>query len=126
MEIPSDAAPRPFPLTFDTLGREVADEWYAEHARERNDDGFPHNLAGPWSKFRAYYFRFALVIHCIRLACGEDVGKDVDAESAMRAVYVVDYFKEHARRVYGRLACQPADVRADWPIGSNRARCRAT
>lgn len=89
-------------------GRRVSDEWYAGHAREANDPTFPPHLYGPWSKLRAYYFRFCLVLHCLRVVCGDDCGADVDEDTALRAAMLTDYFKSHLRATH-RLITQRAD-----------------
>jgi hypothetical protein len=72
-------------------------------ASELNDDSFPDCLRGPWSKFRGYCARLALVMHCLRRACGEAGGEDVDADSLDRAAELVAYFQGQARKVYATM-----------------------
>jgi hypothetical protein len=72
-----------------------------------NGDNFPPELLGPCSKLRSYCARFALVIHLLRVACGE-AGSDsdegqVDGEDVARAGRLCVYFLAHARAVYRRL-----------------------
>jgi hypothetical protein len=51
------------------------------HAGELNAEDFPRHLRGPWAKLRGYCGRLALVLHWLREATGDKVGKEVDAES---------------------------------------------
>ncbi len=104
---------RPKLMAMAPTARQVADLWFSEHAAERNADGFQSNLSGPWSKMRAYFFRLALTIHCLRVACGEASDECIDVESVTRAGEAIEYFKKHARRVYGRLSCRSEDVKAE-------------
>ena len=73
-------------------------------------------LKGPWSKLRSYCLRLALVIHLLRLVCGEVSAEDVDAESVNRAIQLVDYFKSHARKVYSFLLCDGDDRRIEQVV----------
>jgi hypothetical protein len=75
----------------------------AAHAAELNREDFPDHLRGCWSKLRGYGGRLALIVHCLRMACGEAAGPDVDGESVRRAASLVRYFKAHARRLYGLM-----------------------
>lgn len=87
--------------------------YYNDHQREIKSESFPDALRGPWSKLRAYFARLALIIHYMRWAIyqltgeiddtDEPMTENVDAASILRAVALVDYFKAHARRVYGEL-----------------------
>jgi hypothetical protein len=99
-----DGTKRPWLKRLTKTGK---DEWVAfttAHAAELNDEKFPENLRGAWSKLRGYCARLALILHCLRLAVGERIDPDVDGESILRAVKLVDYFKDHARRVHGLMA----------------------
>jgi hypothetical protein len=49
----------------------------------------------------------ALILHCLRWACGEEVGDDVDGDSVRRAAAVVAYFKAHARKCYAAMDADP-------------------
>lgn len=103
-------------------GRKVVNEWWASHADTRNMNEFDPGLIGPYGKLKSYYFRFALVIQCLRLASGETDCQDVDAESATRAVKLIDYFKSHLDRVMNRLGCVADDVKAVQLVEFIRAR----
>jgi hypothetical protein len=100
---------RPRTLSLAGSGREAWERFTKEHATEINADCFPEHLHGPWSKLIAYCGRFALIIHCLRLACRETTQEDVDGEDVRRAAKLVAYFKSHARKAY-------ADMDADKNI----------
>lgn len=99
------AGKRPFVLKLSFEARKVWEQFTKAHADEMNSDDFPVHLRGPWSKLRGYTGRLALIIHCLRLACGEvrNHREDVDEESMARAVKLVDYFKSHATKVYHEI-----------------------
>lgn len=104
----------PVAVPFDCEGREVADQWYAAHAREVNCGRVLAPLDGVWSKLKSYYFRLCLVIHCLRAACGDLAdAAAIDAETAMRAVALMDYLKKHQRKVYARFSGGEAGALAD-------------
>jgi hypothetical protein len=100
-----DASGRPAAVVVDLAPEayRLWEDWYNRHQQELEAADFPDVLKGPWSKLVAYAARFALILHMLRGACGEDVGDDVDAESLARAFRLVAYFKSHARAVYARL-----------------------
>ncbi len=63
-------------------------------------------LASVWSKLEAYCARFALVLHCVRVAADDPTLKDtdaIDAESVVCATELVRWFGEQAQRVYATL-----------------------
>jgi hypothetical protein len=84
-------------------GRRIAAQWYRDHAQERNRSGFSLRLVGPWAKMKAYYFRIALIIHCLRLVCEEGAGEQVDQDTFLATGEAMKYFKPHCRRVYDAL-----------------------
>jgi hypothetical protein len=99
-----DNLKRPFVVQMNHEAKKAAADWYKKHTHERNADDFPPGLSGPWSKMRSYYFRVALVLHLLRVACGEQINPDeVDEISMVAADAVMRYFKSHARIVYERL-----------------------
>jgi hypothetical protein len=98
---------RPFVVKLTACGRQAWQRFTQAHADERNAEGFPPHLTGPWSKLRGYAARLALIVHCLRWAAGEVQGQDVDGESMDRAAILVDYFKSHARKVYAIMDADP-------------------
>jgi predicted transcriptional regulator len=78
--------------------------WYEKHSEEWQADDFPSTLRGPWAKMPGQLARIALILH----AAGEcqTVTRPIDEISGATfkaAETLIDYFKAHARRVYGRL-----------------------
>lgn len=113
MNIGDDGIPRPHLMRMSEDGKAIAAEWYAQHARATRHPNFSHEMLGPWSKLRSYYFRFALLLHCLRIATGEIVSPDIDAESCQRAWILTEYFISHLRRTYERLQSRREDVKAE-------------
>jgi len=97
---------------LDPDGRLAWKEFTDLHATELNDPDFPPHLSGPWGKLRGYCGRLALVLHLLREVCDEPVERAVDAESVRRASLLIDYFKDHARRVYRAMGADPRTVTA--------------
>lgn len=104
---------RPMIVRMAPDAEDAACQWYAEHAAEANDEDLDPALSGPWSKMRSYFFRLALVFHCLRQACGEDEGQTVSLASVASAAAVTDYFKSHSRLVYSRLHARAEDRLAE-------------
>lgn len=102
---PGDQWPALVPLT--PCGRDAWQSFTAGHARELNDPEFPDFLKGPWAKFKGYAGRIALVLHCLRDACGEAVQHGVDGDSMARAASLVSYFKAHARKALAAMEADP-------------------
>lgn len=110
----------PHVLPFTPEGAAEWERLYNAHADERRALPAGSPLAGTWAKVPAHAARFALVIHLLRVVCGEvpwsgDVSAlAVDAESVRRAFKLMDYFKTHARRVFQRMpdASDAEDQRA--------------
>jgi hypothetical protein len=128
METDPEGVTRPHVLRLDSTGRKAWERFTCALADEMNADGFPDCLRGPWSKMRGYCARLALIVHCLRGACGEDV-RDVDGESIERAAELVGYFKSHARRVYCAIDLDPGIRLAKrllaWIIRECRQRFKA-
>jgi hypothetical protein len=104
---PEGASERPRFLTFDHEGREAFKVWFDGLTDQMNDEDFPRDLIGPFSKMKAYCARFALVLHLLRVGCGEAGGEQdegqVDAEDVSRAARLCDYFMAHFRLAFGRM-----------------------
>jgi hypothetical protein len=94
---------RPFVVNLTACGKKAWERFTREHGAERNAEDFPAHLVGPWSKFRGYGARLALVVHFLRWAAGEVDCENVDGESMDRAAKLVAYFKAHARKMYAAL-----------------------
>src|SRR5262249_20599927 len=95
-----DDRPQPVLRHLTRCGRDAWEKFTGAHAKEKNSPDFPPVLFGPWSKLKAYGARLALIIHFLRLTCGEVKSENIDGESMNRAADLVSYFKTHARKVY--------------------------
>lgn len=91
----------------------LAPQAKSEFIRFVNDHGteaesLSGDLAAAWSKLEAYAARFALVLHCLRLA-DDDLTVDaddnvIDIDTMRSALTIVAWFKHETRRVYGMFA----------------------
>ena len=83
------------------------------HREETEAVGFPTRLKGPWSKLEAYLARLCLILAMTRAADTGDAER-VEDEDVLRAVVLVDYLKNHTRRVYvGLYGENPLDRLAE-------------
>jgi hypothetical protein len=107
---------RPFVLRLDADGRVAWQRFTDRHAAELNDTEFPDYLRGPWSKLLGYCGRLALILHCLRWACGDQdpvyAVDPVDGVSMGAAARLIDYFKSHARKLYAALDADPRIAQA--------------
>jgi len=101
--------------------------WWDRHAAEMRGAELPAALIGTWGKLRSYAARLTLVVHYLWHAQGAGPEGDVTAASVERAARLVEYYKSHLRRVYGRLRQTPEDNHLlevlDW-IRRKGGRCR--
>lgn len=108
LHYPPECDPHPQFLTLAPCGREFWAEFTQGLADRLNAADFPGHMRGVWVKLRAYGARLALVVQMLRAACGETGGTlEVDGESIIRAGKLIDYFGEHARRVYAHAGHDP-------------------
>jgi hypothetical protein len=94
--------PMEIPVTFSPEAKEVYISIYNEHRREMALPGFPRYLRSVWAKLEAYTLRIMLIIACCRFT-DAGVAERVEPDDVLRAVALMDYFKEQARRVFGKL-----------------------
>jgi len=98
----------------------------AAHDAERRALNFPVYLRGAWNKMPAYCARLALILHELRVVCGEADDEAVDDISLAGAWALIEYFKSHARRVYRQLQHDRSDQLAEaverW-IRTHGGRC---
>lgn len=103
-----EQAYRPRMVHLTTDGWDVWKELTWKHAAQVNATDFPDGLHGPYAKLcPGYVGRLSLVIHCLRWACGDVTGENVDGESVRRAFILVDYYKAHYRRLYSSMGADP-------------------
>ena len=95
----------PVDVPLDYLAQASWIEFYDEHAAEQAEITDP-KLAAAWSKLEGYAARIALVIHCARVAAGDESLKQeshIDEESIERAVMIVRWFGDEIKRIYAVL-----------------------
>jgi hypothetical protein len=122
-------APRVVRMAADAKRRWV--EWYDGHAAEMRSPVFPARLIGPWRKLEAYAARLTAVLHGLWEVPGElppegtpeanwnaRAATEVKFDTVERAIQLIDYLKDHTRRVYARMRDCPEDQRiqeiVDW------------
>src|SRR5215208_4488665 len=93
------------PVTFSKEAKQLYVATYNDHRLEMSLPGFPSFLRSPFSKLEAYFIRITLVLAACRFTL-DGVAERVEAGDVLRAVALIDYFKEQARRVFGALGGQ--------------------
>lgn len=99
----ADGITRPKTLAMTPEGMAAFTEWANDHFEEMAAPDFDRRLRGAWAKLEGYCARFALVLHLTAYAAGEESGELVSVASIYKAAALTDYFKSHAKRVYGQL-----------------------
>jgi hypothetical protein len=97
-----DGDPIEVAVTFSPEAKEAYIDVYNEHRREMGQPGFPRYLRSVWAKLEAYTLRLMLIIACCRFTAN-GVAERIETEDVLRAVSLIDYFKDQARRVFGAL-----------------------
>src|SRR5215208_1516806 len=91
--------PEPVMVALSPDAKPVLAEILNAHRAEMDAPGFPARLRGPWAKLEAYLARLALIVAMCR-AVTNDAHERVEAEDVLRASILLEYFKNHAHRVY--------------------------
>lgn len=90
--------PVPALVALSPEARELFREASNDLRQEMDSLGFPARLKGPWSKLEGYLARFSLILAMARSV--EHGGPErVEKQDVLRAVSLIGYFKNHARRV---------------------------
>lgn len=99
---------RPVFLYLDSEAQAMFTSWHDKHREEVQHPDFPENLQATWSKMKAYCIRFAGILHLLDLISGSTMDSEVICSGVIeRSVQLVDYFKDHTRRVFDRLNFDP-------------------
>jgi hypothetical protein len=111
---PEGGSERPKSLNLSADGRREWTELHNKIVIEMNSPDTGPEMYGPLSKLKGYCARFALIIHMIRVVCGEagngqDEG-EVDAEDIRRAAKLYAYFKAQLNLVYPRMRQSKEDA----------------
>lgn len=94
-------------VTFSAESKALWVEWVNKHRAEIPQD----NLRAVWSKAEGHCARLALVLYLSRRACNETKATKIDPDSMRGAIKLVEYFKNHSRRVYSVRAEQADEGR---------------
>jgi hypothetical protein len=120
---------RPFFVHFTPEALAEYAAWFDSHCEETEQIDFPKHLEGPWSKMRAYCARLALILDRLDRVydpTGDDRPPEVSLHATRGAIRLINYFKNHCRRVRALLrgvSEENADARAilKWVSTSDRA-----
>jgi hypothetical protein len=112
MELVSEQPSRPQLVRLTSDARHEWVEFTRWLAHEMNREDLADPIKGHLPKFKSYGARLALIIHCIRQACGEVQEKDVDGDDMSRAAALVEYFYSHVQKVHAALDTDPNVVLA--------------
>ena len=105
--------PEPKRVVLAPDSKSVLVEAINQHREEMETPGFPTRLKGPWSKLEAYFARLCLILALARTV-DEEVAERVEARDVLSALALLDYFKNHARRVHvGLYGEHPDDQLAE-------------
>ena len=105
--IPDDSpSGRPYWLDMRTEARERYAAWYDERCIETEQDDFPSDLEGPWSKSFAYCGRLAIILHMLDWAYdpfSNEIPPPLTVDCVERAIRLMSYFDVHYRRVMAHI-----------------------
>ncbi len=90
------------PVTFSTDAKQIYVQVYNQHRLEMSLPGFPSFLRSPFSKLEAYFLRITLILAACRFSI-DGVAERIEAQDVLRAVALIEYFKEQTRRVFGAI-----------------------
>ena len=91
-------------LEFSQKAKKVLFLWTDKIEQEwENSDSY---MRGVCAKLRIYVIRFSLIIHVMRLYCGEIIDELIDEQSTMSACMLADYFLEMDKRIDNLISNQ--------------------
>lgn len=90
----------PLVMRFSNDGEREWCRWIESHQQETSSLDPNSPLVTAWSKMDGYAARIMLILHIVRHASGEVASEEVDAETVRMAERLIEYFKDHALRVY--------------------------
>lgn len=102
LDLPCDlneyGAIKPKELPYSKNGKYHMVYWYNAKAELLNSQQ-NSELSSTYSKIEIYLHRFALIIQALRWACGEAELEEIDEISVIKAIDLVEYFKNNAFKV---------------------------
>lgn len=104
-EMHVDAKKREAPrfVRFSAEAQRLFASWYNELDKEMHSPHFNEDFKGAWSKFQTYGPRLALLIDQLHWAYDPDSGdrlRPVSVQAMQAAAKLIEYYKNHFRRVY--------------------------
>jgi hypothetical protein len=101
----------PHAMFFSPAGKAQWEKRFNAHADEMNDEAFPPSLRGAWGKLREYAGRLTLVLTLMYHAADPTADPldvpSVGPRQVDDAWKLIDYFKNHTRRVYAVISRGP-------------------
>lgn len=95
-------------LTFTKDASNALFSWESKiEAEWEESDSYMKGVCG---KLKTYVVRFCLIIHAMRLVCGETASDCIDQTSAERACLLADYFLFMDKRVHNIVCAKPVDA----------------
>ncbi|MGP1549308.1 MAG: DUF3987 domain-containing protein [Prevotella fusca] len=95
-------------LHFSQNAMNVLFKWEEHICSEwENTDGYMQGVCG---KLKTYIVRFCLIIHVMRLVCGETTDNTINEDSAKSACLLADYFLGMDKRVHNIIRAVPVDA----------------
>lgn len=86
--------------------------WCDQQIDEINDKKVPDRLVGVWRKMENQLASLTLIMHQLRFVEGEVEDQyEIDEVSMLCGMELADYFKAHAKKVFGKLGRSPANQR---------------
>jgi hypothetical protein len=98
-----DGGTRPRYVRLTGCGRAAWERFTEFVADQLNRGDLPDAIKGHAAKFRGYGARLALIIHLLRVVCGEADHEDVSGASMGRAEALVRYFFSHALKAHAAM-----------------------
>jgi hypothetical protein len=104
----------PKKVALTASAKKVWADRYDRLGREAVAADFPAYLRGTWAKLQLYMARLTLILHELRVACGEPITEEMaDEDSVCAAAALIDYFKSHALRVRAAMGFAPQHSEVD-------------
>jgi hypothetical protein len=85
-------------LTLSNDARKIFSEYYNFLKKESYEHSNPW-VSDALGKMPGYFARFILLLHCLENA-GQPIPEIIDEECVYKASRIIDYFKQHAKKVY--------------------------
>lgn len=95
-------------VRFSEQANNIWIKWASKHNEEMSTEVVPNYLVSCWSKLESYCARLALLMELAQEKYLEDDCNEVSLYSLETAIFLVDYFKENARKVWRLFSEDPS------------------